>query len=169
MITDLPTTAITVTNILTEFLPTRWRQKSTGIDMEVKYVTVTVCIKRHYLLYRNICPRPSARGDESSQPREQWRRTKHATICVIISGAHYVLYRCVVSAVSSDNRRRTTVTNYNPLDQPLTRARSLQRLDYFWVSKWTYDTIRDAILTCAQKVTWVSLIYCTEPTDKNWK
>jgi len=27
-----------------EFLPTRWRQKSTGIDMEQNYVTVTLCI-----------------------------------------------------------------------------------------------------------------------------
>ena len=25
-----------------EFLPTRWRQKSTGIDMEQNYVTVTL-------------------------------------------------------------------------------------------------------------------------------
>jgi len=28
-----------------EFLPTRWRQKSTGIDMEQNYATVTVCIQ----------------------------------------------------------------------------------------------------------------------------
>ena len=27
-----------------EFLPTRWRQKSTGIDMAQNYVTVTLCI-----------------------------------------------------------------------------------------------------------------------------
>ena len=27
-----------------EFLPTRWRQKSTGIDMEQNYVTVSLCI-----------------------------------------------------------------------------------------------------------------------------
>jgi len=27
-----------------EFLPTRWRQKSTGIDMEQNYATVTLCI-----------------------------------------------------------------------------------------------------------------------------
>jgi len=27
-----------------EFLPTRWRQKSTGIDKEQIYVTVTLCI-----------------------------------------------------------------------------------------------------------------------------
>ena len=32
-----------------------------------------------------------------------------------------------------------------------------------------YDTIRDAILTCARKATWVSLIYRTEPTTKKCK
>ena len=32
-----------------------------------------------------------------------------------------------------------------------------------------YDTIRDAILTCARKPTWVSLIYRTETTTKNCK
>jgi len=31
------------------------------------------------------------------------------------------------------------------------------------------DTIRDAILTCNQKLTRVSLIYRTEPTTKKWK
>jgi len=33
----------------------------------------------------------------------------------------------------------------------------------------THDTIRDATLTCAQKLTWVSLIYRTEPTTEKWK
>jgi len=28
-----------------QFLPTRWRQKSTGIDMEQNYATVTPCIQ----------------------------------------------------------------------------------------------------------------------------
>ena len=32
-----------------------------------------------------------------------------------------------------------------------------------------YDTIRDAILTCARKPTWVGLIYRTEPTTKKCK
>ena len=31
-----------------EFLPTRWRQKSTGIDVERNYVTVSVCIFEHW-------------------------------------------------------------------------------------------------------------------------
>jgi len=31
------------------------------------------------------------------------------------------------------------------------------------------DAIRDVILTRAQKLTWVSLIYRTEPTTKKWK
>ena len=29
--------------------------------------------------------------------------------------------------------------------------------------------LRDAILTCAQKLTWVGLIYRTEPTTETWK
>ena len=33
----------------------------------------------------------------------------------------------------------------------------------------THDTIRDATLTCARKLTWVSLIYRMEPTTKKWK
>jgi len=36
--------AITVTKHLSEFLPTRRWQKSTGIDMEQNNVTVTLCI-----------------------------------------------------------------------------------------------------------------------------
>ena len=32
-----------------------------------------------------------------------------------------------------------------------------------------YDTIRDVVLACTQKLTCVSLIYCTEPTAKKWK
>jgi len=36
--------AITPTNISQEFLPTRWRQKSTGMDMKQNYVIVTLCI-----------------------------------------------------------------------------------------------------------------------------
>ena len=32
-----------------------------------------------------------------------------------------------------------------------------------------YDTIRDAVLKCAQKPTQVTLIYRTEPTTKKWK
>jgi len=35
--------------------------------------------------------------------------------------------------------------------------------------KQLYDTIRDAVLTTAQKLTWVSLIYRTEPTSNKWK
>jgi len=35
--------------------------------------------------------------------------------------------------------------------------------------KTSYDTIWDAILTCARKLTWVSLICHTKPTTKKWK
>ena len=40
-------------------------------------------------------------------------------------------------------------------------------LSKFWTIR--YDTIRDAILTCARKPTWIGLIYRTETTTKNCK
>jgi len=40
---------------------------------------------------------------------------------------------------------------------------------FSWFLTIRYNTIRDAILTCARKSTWVSLIYCTETTTKNCK
>jgi len=47
-ITDLPTkcnlSAISQWQIFLRVLPTRWRQKSAGIDMEQNHVTVTLCI-----------------------------------------------------------------------------------------------------------------------------
>jgi len=49
MITDLPTKNIFKCYLgdehFKEFLPTRWRQKSTGIDMEQNDVTVTLYIR----------------------------------------------------------------------------------------------------------------------------
>ena len=47
MITDLPTKRVWryySDKHFSEFLPTRWRQKLTGIDMEQNYVTVSLCI-----------------------------------------------------------------------------------------------------------------------------
>jgi len=35
------------------FLPTRWWQKSTGMDMEQNYITVTLCISCTYHAYLN--------------------------------------------------------------------------------------------------------------------
>ena len=48
------------------------------------------------------------------------------------------------------------------------KVTSVQRTFYRITRVYTliYDTIRDAILTCARKPTWVSLIYRTEPTTK---
>ena len=54
----------------------------------------------------------------------------------------------------------------------------LQTKDYGWrvanakvmiYDTIRYDTIRDAILTCARKPTWLGLIYPTETTTKNCK
>jgi len=46
MINDLPTKRVTCDRHFSEFLPTRWRQKSSVIDMEQNYVTVTLCISK---------------------------------------------------------------------------------------------------------------------------
>ena len=48
MITDLATNVFKRYHSgkhFSEFLPTRWRQKSTGTDTEQNYVTVTPCIR----------------------------------------------------------------------------------------------------------------------------
>ena len=42
-------------------------------------------------------------------------------------------------------------------------------LESRWKLSLNYDTIRDAILTCARKPTWVGLIYRKETTTKNCK
>jgi len=42
-------------------------------------------------------------------------------------------------------------------------------IDIVSASVIRYDMIRDAILTCARKTTWVGLIYRTETTTKNCK
>jgi len=63
MITDLPTKRIQAINPrpqthdkhFSEFLPTRWQQKSSGIDMEQNFVTVTLCIMAR-IKQRSLCP-----------------------------------------------------------------------------------------------------------------
>ena len=57
-----------------------------------------------------------------------------------------LLLACVASSLNQQNTR-------------LLQVSGLER----------YDTIRGAILTCAQTLTWVSLVYRTEPTTKKWK
>ena len=59
-----------------------------------------------------------------------------------------------------DSDSRTECTRFHWI-QPEYRF-AISRLS----SRVRYDTIRDAILTCAQKLTWVSLIYRTESTTK---
>ena len=61
MITDLPAKHIQALSQWQTFLrvlPTRWRQKSTGIDMEQNYVTVTLCIDEYPVdKFNNFVPR----------------------------------------------------------------------------------------------------------------
>ena len=53
MITDVSTQRYHSDKHFSEFLRARWRQKSTGIDMEQNYITATMCIVR-YKLYQFI-------------------------------------------------------------------------------------------------------------------
>jgi len=57
----------------------------------------------------------------------------------------------------------------NVLGQLLMLLSDLAVLLFSAVLTYRYDTIRDAILTCARKPTRVSLIYRTETTTKNCK
>ena len=77
-------------------------------------------------------------------------------------------------------RRPTTVYNLNIDYQISLRAvvsikyvghchKQLGTWDESSTNAWVYDTIRDAIVTCARKPTCVSLIYRTEPTTEEWK
>jgi len=56
-----------------------------------------------------------------------------------------------------------------PPPLPHTYRLVLKHLHYINKNIQGNNTIRDAILTCAQKLTRVSLIYRTEPTTKKWK
>jgi len=54
--------------------------------------------------------------------------------------------------------------------QNVTKSRHISKMQvYTDYDTIPYDTIRDAILTCARKPTWVRLIYRTEPTTKECK
>jgi len=58
-----------------EFLPTRWRRKSTGIDEEQNYVTVTLCIR---LVSRSVGARLTTRSDgRANRPPLDFRYSGH--------------------------------------------------------------------------------------------
>jgi len=56
-----------------EFLPTGWRQKSSGIDMEQNYVTVTLCVslpsKQHFDRSSHFCMAHPCAQDAADKPR----------------------------------------------------------------------------------------------------
>ena len=67
--------------------------------------------------------------------------------------------------------KRKTKNNFDKFLDALERAGQRFIRDELQPHRDTirYDTIRDAILTCARKPTWVSLIYRTQPTTKKCK
>jgi len=48
--------ATTVTDVSREFLPTRWRQKSSGLDIERNYATVSPCIQIKAMAHCRLRP-----------------------------------------------------------------------------------------------------------------
>ena len=67
---------------------------------------------------------------------------------------------CPVSGLSQSSRQTV------PHTHAVLRQRSFCCRQRYAIR---YDTIRDVILTCAWKPTWVSLIYCMETTAKKCK
>ena len=94
------------------------------------------------------------RAAPRSGARCGWRR------CQCLDG------RLRAGDVVGDHRHRWSVAAES-LDQSRHKTpTTLSQTHSEWVSKWVTDTIRDAILMCARKPTWVSLIYRTEPTTR---
>jgi len=98
-----------------------------------------------------------------------------ALYCCIFFPAMPFEASSVLNKISVDSRQQPRRR------QPLSRCLQLKLYRAYqchhsmsnWVGRLSnairYDTIRDAILTCARKLTWVGLIYRTEPTTKKCK
>jgi len=84
---------VTVTNIL-KVLPTKWRRKPAGIDIERKYATVTVCVPLGAAYVRF-----TKTGDYFS-----WRK------------AETFVNNVIVGKLWIDHNGRTTITNYTNKD-----------------------------------------------------
>ena len=67
----------------------------------------------------------------------------------------------------SASRRRSSLRRNGAVSSWWTPSSGRTRRDSCLTIR--HDTIRDVILTCAQKPTWVSLTYRTESTTKKWK
>jgi len=96
--------------LFSEFLPTTWRQKSTGIDMERNYVTVTLCIS-----FRQ------KRGKIVSSPRRgDWAaRNWHAD-------AERVSEVCNADEISNSKNPRWRMAG--ALERPILRNREISQL-----------------------------------------
>jgi len=84
-------------------------------------------------------------------------------------GERRITNEAAIAWLLSRNRRlwRRLTTNFPPR-VGRRDVQSLSSIETRWY-RVRYDTIRDAILTCARKPTWVSLIYRTEPTTTKCK
>ena len=97
------------------------------------------------------------------------RRTKRKLKVVEMS-----VLRKILGVTRRDRKRNVDIMKTLDTDKDIIELLRIRRLTYFetcvsYASWKIYDTIRDAILTCARKPTWISLIYRTEPITKKCK
>jgi len=67
-----------------EFLPTRWQQKSTGINVEQNCITVTLCIKKLQIkLIINVTEKLSTNWKKAWNKNDTYTLTNYKTYCRI--------------------------------------------------------------------------------------
>ena len=81
--------------------------------------------------------------------------------CLHDAASRYLADLCVPTASTDGRSQSRSAVSGALLQVPWTLTSTGQR------SFAAYDTIRDAILTCARRLTGFSLIYRTVPTTKN--
>ena len=81
--------------------------------------------------------------------------------CLHDAAPRYLADLCVPAASTDGRRQSRSAVSGAVLQVPWTLTSTGQR------GFAAYDTIRDAILTCARRLTGFSLIYRTVPTTKN--
>ena len=98
-----------------------------------------------------------------SQPRKSVWSSSSVAVCLMTECC------CVVDTFRAARSSSTSATDYSLPRLRTNFAQYLRAFSHAGPDTIRHDTIRDAILTCARKPTWVDLIYRTETTAKNCK
>jgi len=146
---------------LSEFLPTRWRQKSTAADIWNKTTSLSPYVQKIINSIQRRCEQIRSRLSHHYSPAHSHR---------VAAAADQVTAQCG-DADAGWGLRRVAPHDY--------RATAADTRWHFCLrfsgriarisSISDTDTMRDTILTCAQKLTRVGLICRTEPTTKSGK